>query len=157
MSKKYKGLMVNVLWKEEDETVKDKDRQGECFNLPVLNEMSGKTAENGGGTQSNRRDFLKYVGFSVGAAAVAASCEAPIRRAIPYVVKPDAIVPGVATYYASSFYKAGQFCPVLVKTREGRPIKIEGNPLSPFSGGGTSARVQASEIGRASCRESGWV
>src|SRR5699024_7224690 len=77
---------------------------------------------------------------------VAASCETPIRRAIPYVVKPDAIVPGVATYYASSFYKAGQFCPVLVKTREGRPIKIEGNALSPFSGGGTSARVQASVL-----------
>lgn len=146
MSKKYKGIMWNGLGREKDETLNDKDPQGEYFNLPMLNEMSSESAQNGGGTQSNRRDFLKYVGFSVGAAAVAASCETPIRRAIPYVVKPDAIVPGVATYYASSFYKAGQFCPVLVKTREGRPIKIEGNPLSPFSGGGTSARVQASVL-----------
>src|SRR5699024_5715354 len=143
MSKKYQGLMWNGLGRSKDETLADKDAQGQYFNLPMLNDMSGGSSENGG-TQSNRRDFLKYVGFSVGAAAVAASCETPIRRAIPYVVKPDAIVPGVATYYASSFYKAGQFCPVLVKTREGRPIKIEGNALSPFSGGGTSARVQAS-------------
>src|SRR5690606_10471625 len=69
-----------------------------------------------------------------------------IRKVIPYVTNPDAIVPGVATYYASSFYRKGQFCPVLVKTREGRPIKIEGNSLSPFAGGGTSARVQASVL-----------
>src|SRR5690625_7855263 len=100
MSKKYKGLMWNGLGKEKDETLKDKDPQGEYFNLPMLNEMSGKTGENGGGTQSNRREFLKYAGVSVGAAAVAASCEAPIRRAIPYGVKPDATVPGAATCYA---------------------------------------------------------
>src|SRR5690625_7383373 len=130
MSKKYKGLMWNGLGKEKDETLKDKDPQGEYFNLPMLNEMSGKTAENGGRTQSIRRDFLKYVGFSVGAAAVAASCEVPVRRAIRYVVDPDAIVPGVATYYASSFNKAGQFCPVLLRTREGRASEIEGAPLT---------------------------
>ena len=52
---------------------------------------------------SNRRDFLKYLGFGLGAATVAASCEIPVRKAIPYVIKPDAIVPGIATYYASSF------------------------------------------------------
>lgn len=116
----------------------------EFFNLPMLNEASQEPSSNGG--RSSRRDFLKYMGFSVGAAAIAASCETPIRKVIPYVTKPDAIVPGVATYYASSFYRAGQFCPVLVKTREGRPIKIEGNSLSPFAGGGTSARVQASVL-----------
>ncbi len=96
--------------------------------------------------ESNRRDFLKYLGFSVGAATVAAACDTPVRRAIPYVTKPDAIVPGVATYYASSFVKGGDYCPVLVKTREGRPIKIEGNALSSMTGGGTSARAQASVL-----------
>ncbi len=95
--------------------------------------------------ESNRRDFLKYLGFGVGAATIAA-CDTPIRRAIPYVTKPDAIVPGVATYYASSFVKGGDYCPVLVKTREGRPIKIEGNSLSSITGGGTSARAQASVL-----------
>ncbi|MEZ4987910.1 MAG: TAT-variant-translocated molybdopterin oxidoreductase [Saprospiraceae bacterium] len=93
-------------------------------------------------TESNRRDFLKFLGFGIGAATIAA-CDIPVRKAIPYVVKPDTIVPGVATYYASSFVQGGDYCPVLVKTREGRPIKVEGNSLSPITKGGTSARAQA--------------
>lgn len=96
--------------------------------------------------ESSRRDFLKFLGFSLGAATVAASCEIPVKKAIPYVVKPDAIVPGVASYYASAWVDGGDFVPVLVKTREGRPIKIEGNPQSPMTKGGTSARAQASVL-----------
>jgi MoCo/4Fe-4S cofactor protein with predicted Tat translocation signal len=94
----------------------------------------------------NRRDFLKFLGFGLGAATVAAGCDIPVKRAIPYVVKPDSIVPGVANYYATTFVNGGDYCPVLVKTREGRPIKIEGNDLSPMTGGGTSARAQASVL-----------
>ncbi len=96
---------------------------------------------------ASRRDFLKYLGFGLGAATVAASCDIPVKRAIPYVVKPDDIVPGVASYYASSFVNGGDYCAILVKTREGRPIKIEGNSLSSVTNGGTSARVQASVLG----------
>jgi len=97
-------------------------------------------------TTANRRDFLKYLGFGLGAATVAASCDIPVKKAIPYTVKPDAIVPGVANYYASTIVQGGDYCPVLVKTREGRPIKIEGNALSTMTGGGTSARVQAAVL-----------
>ena len=96
--------------------------------------------------ESNRRDFLKYLGFGIGAATIAA-CDIPVRKAIPYVVKPDSIVPGVATYYASTYSKGGDYTPILVKTREGRPIKIEGNGLSAITNGGTSARAQASVLG----------
>ena len=96
---------------------------------------------------SNRRDFLKYLGFGLGAATLAAGCDIPVKHALPYVVKPDTIVPGVATYYASSFVQGGDYCPILVKTREGRPIKIEGNSLSPMTNGGTSARAQAAVLG----------
>ncbi|NJN35632.1 MAG: TAT-variant-translocated molybdopterin oxidoreductase, partial [Saprospiraceae bacterium] len=95
---------------------------------------------------SNRRDFLKYLGFGVGAATVAASCEIPIKRAIPYVVKPDSIVPGVANYYASSYVQGSDYASILVKTRDGRPIKIEGNSLSKVTLGGTSARAQAAVL-----------
>ncbi len=95
---------------------------------------------------ANRRDFLKYLGFGLGAATLASSCDIPVKRAIPYVVKPDEIVPGVATYYASSFVQGGDYCSILVKTREGRPIKIEGNSLSKVTMGGTSARAQASVL-----------
>ncbi|MEZ4948423.1 MAG: TAT-variant-translocated molybdopterin oxidoreductase [Saprospiraceae bacterium] len=96
--------------------------------------------------KANRRDFLKFLGFGLGAATVAASCDIPVKKAMPYVVKPDEIVPGVATYYASSFVQGGDYCSVLVKTREGRPIKIEGNTLSEVTKGGTSARAQASVL-----------
>lgn len=92
----------------------------------------------------SRRDFLKYVGFGIGAATLA-SCEIPVKKAIPYLVKPEEIVPGVANYYATTFVKGGDCVPVLVKTREGRPIKIEGHPLA-FTKGGTSARSQASVL-----------
>ena len=94
----------------------------------------------------NRRDFLKFLGFGLGAATIAAGCDIPVKKAIPYVIKPDQIVPGVANYYASTFVNGGDYCPVLVKTREGRPIKIEGNDLSTITGGGTSARAQASVL-----------
>ncbi|MEO5674387.1 MAG: TAT-variant-translocated molybdopterin oxidoreductase, partial [Chitinophagales bacterium] len=108
----------------------------------------------------SRRDFLRYMGFSVTAATVAASCRIPVKKAIPYVIKPEEITPGVANYYASTFCDGNDFCPVLVKVRDGRPIKIEPSPLkelidtkhiaenSPhrFFFGGTSARAQASVL-----------
>ena len=98
--------------------------------------------------KSNRRDFLKMMGFGLGAATAAAACDIPRKYAIPYVVKPDTIVPGVANYYASSFVSGTDFVPVLVKTREGRPIKIEGNGLATAAGlgAGTTSRAQASVL-----------
>lgn len=95
--------------------------------------------------QSNRRDFLKLLGFGISAATLA-SCETPIKKAIPYTISSDEIVPGIANYYASTFVNGGDYCPVLVKTREGRPIKIEGNSLSSITNGGTSSRAQASVL-----------
>jgi MoCo/4Fe-4S cofactor protein with predicted Tat translocation signal len=93
-----------------------------------------------------RRDFLKYLGFSTAAAAVAASCEIPVRKSIPFVNKPEDIVPGVANYYATTFVQDGEAVPALAKVRDGRPIKIEGNDLSPVTLGGTSPRMQASVL-----------
>ena len=95
---------------------------------------------------ASRRDFLKVLGFSVTAATVAASCELPVKKSIPYLIQPDEIIPGVANYYASTYMDGGDYCSILVKTREGRPIKIEGNKLSAITQGGTSAVVQASVL-----------
>lgn len=117
---------------------------GQEFAQVTVSDMLDE--QQGGNYQANRRDFLKFFGFSLGAATLAAACETPVRKAVPYLIKPDTIVPGVATYYASSFVQGGDYCAVLVKTREGRPIKIEGNDLSSVTKGGTSARAQASVL-----------
>ncbi len=93
-----------------------------------------------------RRDFLKYVGFSTAAAAIAAGCEVPLKKAIPYVNKPQDLVPGVANYYATTYVSGSDVVPIVAKVRDGRPIKIEGNDLSTLSKGGTTARVQASVL-----------
>jgi len=77
-------------------------------------------------TSTSRRDFLKFLGFSTAAATLAA-CETPINKAIPYVIKPEEITPGVANYYATTMYDGHDYASVLVKTREGRPIKIDAN------------------------------
>jgi molybdopterin-containing oxidoreductase family iron-sulfur binding subunit len=107
--------------------------------------VEGLSEEEKSGKHS-RRDFLKLLGFSVSYAAVANSCEMPVRKAIPYLNKPEEIVPGVANYYASTFFDGHDYCSILVKSREGRPIKIEGNELSKLTRGGTTARVQASVL-----------
>ncbi len=93
----------------------------------------------------SRRDFLKMMGFGMSAVALAA-CEAPIRKALPYVNKPLDVDPSVANYYASTYTNGGDYCSVVVKVREGRPIKIDGNALSSVTKGGTSAQVEASVL-----------
>ncbi|TGE22331.1 4Fe-4S dicluster domain-containing protein [Hymenobacter aquaticus] len=93
-----------------------------------------------------RRDFLKLMGFGI-AAATLASCETPVRKAIPYLNKPEEVDPGIANFYASTYFTGTDYNSVLVKTREGRPIKLEGNPESPITRGGLSARAQASVLG----------
>ncbi len=93
-----------------------------------------------------RRDFLKYLGFSTAAAALAASCKIPSRRVVPFANKPADVFPGVAKYYATTYVQDGDVLPVIAKVRDGRPIKIEGNDLCSFTKGGTSPRAQASVL-----------
>ena len=84
-------------------------------------------------SNTSRRDFLKYVGFSTAAATLAA-CEGPVIKSVPYVVQPEQIRPGVANYYATTIANGFDFGSVLIKTREGRPIKVESNPEAPALG-----------------------
>ncbi len=93
-------------------------------------------------TSTSRRDFLKYVGFTTAAASLAA-CEGPVNKSIPYVVKPNDTIAGVADWYATSMADGFDFANILVKTREGRPIQIMPNKEA---NGTTSARVQASVL-----------
>ena len=93
-----------------------------------------------------RRSFLKAAGFTFGALA-ASSCRAPEVDAIPYVEQPEGLVPGRPLFYATTCGACEARCGLLVTTRDGRPIKIEGNPDHPFSGGATCAVGQASILG----------
>jgi len=93
---------------------------------------------------TSRRDFLKILGFSIASAAVIESCKRPVQKALPYIIQPPEVIPGKSLYYASGFYDGHEYSGILVKTRDGRPVKIEGNALSAFNGEGTTARVQAS-------------
>ncbi len=96
-------------------------------------------------SSTTRRDFLKYLGFGVAAASLAA-CETPITKAIPYITKPEEITPGVANYYASTYYDGHDYAPILVKTREGRPIHIIGNTESTLTKGAVNARINSSVL-----------
>lgn len=118
------------------ETVKDEFKE----DLPF--ETSGSLLE----SKTPRRDFLKFLGFSTAAASLAASCETPVRHAIPFVNKPESITPGVANFYATTYVQDGDVLSVIAKVRDGRPIKIEGNEQSPVTAGATSARAQASVL-----------
>ncbi|AWG20359.1 quinol:cytochrome C oxidoreductase [Flavobacterium faecale] len=95
-------------------------------------------------SSTSRRDFLKYVGFSTAAATLVA-CEGPVHKSIPYVLQPEQIIPGVADYYATSMFDGFDFANLLVKTREGRPIKIENNTISGAKFA-ANARVHASVL-----------
>lgn len=120
------------------------NKEGEFFgtDLSPLDLMEeAKSAQ-----PTPRRDFLKMMGFSLTAATLAASCEIPVRKVVPYIVRPDELVPGKPNYYATTFADGGDYCAIVVKTREGRPIKIEGNTRSTITRGGTSAKVQASVL-----------
>ena len=114
----------------------------EFGDAPIANEKGEALID---GTNTVRRDFLKVLGFGVSAVALAA-CEAPIKKAIPYLNKPEDVEPTIANWYASTFVDGGDYASVLVKTREGRPIKLEGNKSSSVSKGALSARMQASVL-----------
>ena len=95
----------------------------------------------------SRRDFLAAAGFTFGTVALTGCSRTPVEKAIPFLVQPEAIVPGRATHYASTCGACPAGCGILVKNRDGRAIKIEGNPDHPVSHGGLCAVGQASVLG----------
>lgn len=135
-------------WKGVEELRNDatfvKNANSEFAN-PDLSESSNDLDGLLGGSNTQRRDFLKVMGFGMAAVSLAA-CEAPVHKAIPYINKPEFTFPSISDYYASTYSEGGDYAAVLVETREGRPIKIEGNPQSSITKGGTTARVQASVL-----------
>ncbi|HKS74005.1 MAG TPA: TAT-variant-translocated molybdopterin oxidoreductase [Terriglobales bacterium] len=100
-----------------------------------------------GPRQFRRRDFLKAAGFTVGVAVATGCSRAPIQKAIPLLSQPEEIVPGRSLFYASTCAGCSAGCGLVAKVRDGRPIKLEGNPEHPLSRGGLCATGQASILG----------
>jgi anaerobic selenocysteine-containing dehydrogenase/Fe-S-cluster-containing dehydrogenase component len=90
-----------------------------------------------------RRDFLTIMGASMAMASFSCA-RRPVHKIIPYVIQPEQIMPGIPLYYASTSKDCPHGCGVLIKTREGRPIKLEGNPDHPVNQGKLCAQGQAS-------------
>jgi len=91
----------------------------------------------------SRRSFLKLAA-AAGAAAAIPGCEPAARKLIPYVVPDENVIPGVPTFYATTCNECPAGCGIIAKVREGRVIKLEGNPADPISQGSICARGQAS-------------
>jgi molybdopterin-containing oxidoreductase family iron-sulfur binding subunit len=125
----------------EDASIVEKLSKNEFVEEIPTDEFLGdkETLES---SSTSRRDFLKYVGFTTAAATLAA-CQGPVKKSIPFVVKPDDTIVGVADWYASTMANGQDFANILVKTREGRPILIMPNKEAH---GTTNARVQASVL-----------
>jgi anaerobic selenocysteine-containing dehydrogenase/Fe-S-cluster-containing dehydrogenase component len=82
----------------------------------------------------SRRDFLKAACLG-GATAVSGCSDKPFKNLIPYVIPPEDIVPGEATWYATTCRECPAGCGILAKNRDGHVVKVEGNPLHPVNGG----------------------
>jgi molybdopterin-containing oxidoreductase family iron-sulfur binding subunit len=121
-----------------------KNLQQNEFPTEISNEEFLSDKEKLDSSSTTRRDFLKYMGFSTAAATLAA-CESPISETIPYVVAPEEVIPGVANYYATSYFDGHDFASILVKTREGRPIKIENNKMAAINGA-ANTRIHGSVL-----------
>src|SRR5882724_2025434 len=94
----------------------------------------------------DRRRFLKVLGVTGAGAAAVSACgigPEPTERLIPYLVQPEDQIPGTATYYATTCRECAAGCGVRVRVREGRAVKLEGNPDSPINRGRLCARGQA--------------
>lgn len=116
--------MTKKVWKQFLEQAAD----GKPVNLPAKSPVAGPS----------RRTFLEVLGYSTAALALS-GCRAPQQKIIPYLKQPVEFTPGVASWFASVCGGCSAACGVLVKVRDGRPIKLEGNPDHPLSSGGLCA------------------
>jgi MoCo/4Fe-4S cofactor protein with predicted Tat translocation signal len=130
-------VMQNKFWmsleQAENPETFAKNIPGEFTSTPV---REGHENEGLG-----RRDFMKLMGASAMMASLAGCSKRPIQKIVPYVNNPEEIIPGVPNFYASADPTTGYG--LVVKTREGRPIKADGNADHPMNQGSLGARGQA--------------
>jgi molybdopterin-containing oxidoreductase family iron-sulfur binding subunit len=109
------------------------------FQSSPLREESKNEGEDGWA----RREFLKLMGASLALTSAAGCIRRPQQKIVPYVKQPEEVTHGVSNFYTTTWSDGVESFGLLVKSREGRPTKVEGNPAHPLTRGGTSARAQA--------------
>src|SRR5881392_516175 len=107
-------------------------------------EENGAGRSVAGANGVKRRDFLKVLGAGTAATTLLGCASEKVEKLIPYLVSPDQTVPGVSTYYATTCRECAAACGLIAETRDGRAIKLEGNPDHPLNHGALCARGQAS-------------
>ena len=91
-----------------------------------------------------RREFIKLMGASMALTTAAGCIRRPVQKIVPYVKQPEDVTVGVSNWYTSTFFDGQEGYGLLIKSREGRPVHIEGNPAFALTGGGASSRAQTS-------------
>ncbi|HUF68616.1 MAG TPA: TAT-variant-translocated molybdopterin oxidoreductase, partial [Longimicrobiales bacterium] len=125
-------------WRSLEELSED-----ENFREYLFEEFPRQAAPMGEG--SDRRSFMKLMGASFALAGLA-GCRAPVEHIVPYVNKPEEILPGRPLFFATAMSMSGVATGLLVESHEGRPTKIEGNPEHPASLGASGVFHQASVL-----------
>jgi MoCo/4Fe-4S cofactor protein with predicted Tat translocation signal len=129
---------TNQYWRSLDEKYQTPE-----FLKTLENEFQSSPLKSEDGKDGlARRQFMKLMGASV-ALSAAACVRRPVQKIIPYNKRPSEIIPSLPNYYASAWFDGGQGFGLIVKTREGRPLYVAGNPEHPLNGQGLSARASA--------------
>ncbi len=104
----------------------------------------------------SRRKFLSVMGASMALAGLA-GCRKPVEKIIPYVSQPEEIIPGVASYYATTMPFGASAYGLIVECHEGRPTKIEGNPQHPSTLGRSNVFIQAEMLNMYDPDRAAWI
>src|SRR5262245_1620345 len=130
-------------WRSLEERTSDPAFQERLYNefptlLPGVEAITDPVA---------RRTFLKLMGASIALAGVTACTRQPLEKIVPYVRQPEELIPGKPLFFATAMPLGGVATGLLVESHEGRPTKIEGNPLHPSSLGASDVFAQAAILG----------
>ena len=128
----------NKYWKSIEEL-----KSPQTFNEAAKNEFPDNMLETP--DKMTRKKFLSIMGASIALASLS-GCRKPVEKIVPYVANPETITPGVSNYYATTMPFGMNSYGVIVKSNEGRPTYIEGNPNHSSSLGATNGFVQASVL-----------